>query len=90
MLGIAAWQGCDDIRGMRQVSLEIGDTAEQVLTRLASWWGMTPGRVVELLCQSVDRELVAELSMRLIDAPRTSIEPGIARMPERRRTLRPQ
>lgn len=73
---------------MRQLSLEIDEAADLVLTRLASQWGMTPGRVVGLLCQSVDHELLAEISQQLIDPPRISIEPGVARLPARRRFRR--
>jgi hypothetical protein len=73
---------------MRQLSLEIDEAADLVLTQLASQWDMSPGRVVGLLCQSVDHELLAEISRKLIDPPRTSFEPGIARLPARRHLRR--
>ena len=73
---------------MRQLSLEIDDAADLVLTRLASQWGMTPGRVVGLLCHSVDHELMAAISRQLIDPPPSTLEPGIARLPARRRFKR--
>jgi hypothetical protein len=73
---------------MRQLSLEIDEAAVLVLTRLASQWGITPGRVVGLLCQSVDHELMAEISRRLIDTPAASMEAGIARVPAHRRFKR--
>ena len=73
---------------MRQLSLEVDEAADLVLTRLACQWGMTPGRVVGLLCQSVDHELMAEISQQLIDPPTASVEPGITRMPARRRFMR--
>jgi len=73
---------------MRQLSLEIDEAADLVLTRLANQWGMTPGRVVGLLCHSVDHELMAEISRQLIDPPPARIEPGVAKLPARRRVRR--
>jgi hypothetical protein len=73
---------------MRQLSFEIDEAAVLVLTKLASQWGMTPGRVVGLLCQSVDHKLMAEISQQLIDPPAASMESGIARVPARRRFKR--
>jgi len=70
---------------MRQLSLEIDEAAVLVLTRLASQWGTTPGRVVGLLCQSVDHRLMAEISRQLIDTPAANMEPGIARVPAPKR-----
>jgi hypothetical protein len=70
---------------MRRLTLEIDEAADLVLTRLAGQWGMSPGRVVGLLCQSVNHELIAEISLKLINLPQAGNEPGIARMPERRR-----
>jgi hypothetical protein len=70
---------------MRQLSLEIDEAADLVLTRLANQWGMTPGRVVGLLCHSVDHELMAQISRQLIDPPPARIEPGVAKVPARRR-----
>jgi hypothetical protein len=49
---------------------------------------MTPGRVVGLLCHSVDHELLATISRQLIDPPSSTFEPGIARLPSRRRFKR--
>lgn len=73
---------------MRQLSLEIDEAADLVLTQLANQWGMSPGRVVGLLCQSVDHEILAEISRQLIDPPQTHFEPGIARLPARGRFRR--
>ena len=70
---------------MRQLSLEIDEAANLVLTRLANQWGTSPGRVVGLLCQSVDHELIARISLKL---PPADTEPGIAKMPERRHLCR--
>ncbi len=73
---------------MRQLSLEIDEAANLVLTRLANQWGTTPGRVVGLLCQSVDHELIARISLKLLDRPPADTEPGIAKLPERRHLCR--
>lgn len=73
---------------MRQLSLEIDEAANLVLTRLANQWGTDPGRVVGLLCQSVDHELIARISLKLLDRPAADTEPGIPKMPERRHLCR--
>jgi hypothetical protein len=73
---------------MRQLSLEIDEAASLVLTRLANQWGTSPGRVIGLLCQSVDHELMARISMKLLDLPQADTKPGIAKMPERRAPCR--
>jgi hypothetical protein len=73
---------------MRQLSLEIDEAANLVLTRLANQWATTPAGVVGLLCQSVDHELIAKISLKLIDLSPVDTEPGIARMPERRQRRR--
>ena len=48
---------------MKQVSLEIGERSELRLNALAHQWGVPPGRVVDLLCQSIDHELMARLAV---------------------------
>jgi hypothetical protein len=82
-MGLRWFAGAPILPAMQQLSLEIDEAANLVLTRLANQWGTTPGRVVGLLCQSVDHRLIAEITLKLIDQPAAESEPGVARMPGR-------
>jgi len=87
-MGLRRNRGARTLSFMRQLSLEIDEAADLVLARLASQWGMTPGRVVGLLCQPVDHELMAQISRQLIDTAAANMQPGIASLPARRRFKR--
>ncbi len=69
---------------MKQVSFEIGDSSDLRLKALAHQWGVPPGRVVDLLCQSIDRESMARLAVQAMSAALTTTEDGVARMPARK------
>jgi hypothetical protein len=71
---------------MKQVNLEIGDSSDLRLKALAHQWGVPPGRVVDLLCQSIDRESMARLAVQAMSAALTTTEDGVARMPARKAT----
>ena len=69
---------------MKQVQLEIGDSSDLRLKALAHQWGVPPGRVVDLLCQSIDREFLARLAVQAMSGTLITTEDGVARMPARR------
>lgn len=69
---------------MKQVSLEIGESSDLRLKALAHQWGVPPGRVVDLLCQSLDRESMARLAVQALAGPLVKTEDGVARMPARK------
>jgi hypothetical protein len=69
---------------MKQVQLEIGDSSDLRLKALAHQWGVPPGRVVDLLCQSIDREFMARLAVQAMSGTLITTEDGVARMPARR------
>ncbi len=69
---------------MKQVSLEIGERSELRLNALAHQWGVPPGRVVDLLCQSIDHELMARLAVQAVSGSIVCKEDGVARVPARK------
>ena len=69
---------------MTQVSLEIGERSDLRLKALAHQWGVPPGRVVDLLCQSIDRELLARLAIQAVSGSIVCTEDGVARVPARK------
>ena len=69
---------------MKQVSLEIGERSELRLNALAHQWGVPPGRVVDLLCQSIDHELMARLAVYAVSGSIVCKEDGVARVPARK------
>jgi len=69
---------------MKQVSLEIGDSSDLRLKALAHQWGVPPGRVVDLLCQSLDREFMARLAIQAMSGSLIKTEDGVAKMPARK------
>ena len=71
---------------MKQVRFEIGASSDLRLKALAHQWGVPPGRVVDLLCQSIDRESMARLAVQAMPGPLVKTEDGVARMPARKAT----
>jgi hypothetical protein len=69
---------------MKQVSLEVGDSSDLRLKALAHQWGVSTGRVVDLLCQSIDRESMARLAVQAMSEMLVRTEDGVARMPARK------
>ncbi len=69
---------------MKQVSLEIGERSDLRLKALAHQWGVPPGRVVDLLCESIDREVMARLAIQALSGPLVKTEDGVARVPARK------
>lgn len=69
---------------MKQVNLEIGESSDLRLKALAHQWGVPPGRVVDLLCQSIDRESMARLAVQAMSGPPVKAEDGVAKMPARK------
>lgn len=51
---------------MGQINLDIGERSELRLKALAHQWGVPPGRVVDLLCESIDREALARLAIQAL------------------------
>jgi hypothetical protein len=68
---------------MGQINLDIGDRSELRLKALAHQWGVPPGRVVDLLCESIDREAMARLAIQALSGPLVRTEDGVARVPAR-------
>ena len=73
---------------MKQVSLEIGERSELRLNALAHQWGVPPGRVVDLLCQSIDHDLMARLAVYAVTGSVVCKEDGVARVPARELVLK--
>jgi hypothetical protein len=69
---------------MKQVSLEIGERSDLRLKALAHQWGVPAGRVVDLLCESIDREVMARLAIQALPWPLVKTEDGVARVPARK------
>lgn len=69
---------------MTLVSFEIGERADLRLKALAHQWGVPPGRVVDLLCQSIDRELMARIAIQAMSGSIVCTEDGVARVPARK------
>ena len=68
---------------MKQVSLEIGERSELRLNALAHQWGVPPARV-DLLCQSIDHDLMARLAVHAVTGSIVCKEDGVARFPARK------
>jgi hypothetical protein len=69
---------------MGQINLDIGDRSELRLKALAHQWGVPPGRVIDLLCESIDREAMARLAIQALSGPLVKTEDGVARVPARK------
>jgi hypothetical protein len=69
---------------MNQVSFEIGERSDLRLKALAHQWGVPPGRVVDLLCESIDREFMARLALQAVSGSIVCTEDGVARVPARK------
>lgn len=69
---------------MKQVSFEIGERSDLRLKALAHQWGVPPGRVVDLLCESIDREFMARLALQAVSGSIVCTEDGVARVPARK------
>jgi hypothetical protein len=70
---------------MAQVTLDIAERSDLRLKALAHQWGVPQGRVVELLCESIDREALARLALLALSGPLVRTEDGVAKVPARRR-----
>ncbi len=82
--GLSAPGAGANTRAMGQINLDIGDRSELRLKALAHQWGVPPGRVVDLLCESIDREALARLAIQALSGPLAKTEDGVARVPARK------
>jgi len=69
---------------MAHVTLDIGERSDLRLKALAHQWGVPTGRVVELLCEAIDREALAGLALQALSGPLVRTEDGVAKVPARK------
>ena len=70
---------------MKKVTLEIDELTDTQIADLAQRCDATPGEFVDMLCASLDSETLARVIQHAIRDDSVTSEPGIAKMPERRR-----
>lgn len=68
---------------MKTVTLEIDEATDERLAALAQRCDATPGQFIDLLCSALDRSTLERVIQQTIGEVVVTVEPGIARLPER-------